>query len=361
MKCYNCGRTITNDHTHCDYCGVLLKPTAELIERCRNGEKKAIAQLYKISYLQIYSELLIAGVGREEGKRLINRAFRALLKQLFLRDDVAHFDRLVRLVSRKAGESYLEHFQIEPLAQPYEDLYFEVTDEMIEDLFDYLQKRKPVTATKKKQKRKVFQWNKKSFMHLGILGGIVVALLIASSLLKYQNNATANKKRDATYVTIVKQYQKGMSAVTKSNDPANLASSYPTCSAAISMAYARSIKTSKLCAYIMDVDGDGHDDLLLGFKEDNTMFVTGLYMNNDLNASATNTNAITGTTQEIIITKDHQVIRNDSGTYHLLTLNGKDQYVVKKTLDNLATYLEKCDTSKQELTGLSINRFLKTY
>ncbi len=361
MKCYNCGKTISRSHPYCEYCGVLVQPTNKLIEACALGNKKAIAQLYKISYLKIYTELLIVGVGREEGKRLINHAFRQVLKELIIREDVSHFDQLIRIVSRKVGRKYLEHFHLEPLEQPYEDVYFKVTDEMIEDLFVYLQKRKPVTVTRKKAKRKHHQWTKQDFIQLGIIGGVIVVIIIATSIVKFRNDASNNDKRIETYVTVVKQYEKGMKEVNKTNAPANLETNYPLCADAISMAYSHSVKTKNLRCDIDDVDGDGHEDLLLGYLSHKQMVITGLYMNNDVSENATNTEAITATTQKLIITEDHQVLRSDSGTYHVLSLNGKNQYEIKSTITDIHTYLEECNTSKLDLTGMSISAFTSKY
>lgn len=353
MKCWKCGSEISEGAMHCTQCGALVKPTHKLMQAVSAGDQDAIIQLYRICYGLIYDELVSIGLEKQQSAGLVNKIFKSFIETAHNIPVEELITSLIGLTDH-IGFTYMKEHDLEPHTAS-SDEYITVTKPMIDEMFICLHEQEEKKGKPHKKPIKLI-----------LVSVLVIALAVTGTFFGMnQHHKKIVKVQKQTYLAVTKEYVEAVnklsvdrSLLKKENQ---LKQRYPQTykAAAIVIKHKRSL-TDLQCT-MHDVDGDGTKELLIGYKgTDDKFFISGIYRNKTGDSQATNTNAISKVTEKLILTKDHQVIKEEDGSYKLLKLNKLDHYYVVKGITDLTKYLKKHNTKKLDLTAASANSFYKT-
>lgn len=277
MKCYACHQDIVSLTKHCPHCGALLEPTQKLLQAVNAHDQEAIIQLYKMEAHRIYAKIRAKGIGDEESKTLVNKAFKDLLTQLPSLSSIDGFEALLDGVSDNTAYRYLVEHDQEVQEISVDDVLLLINDEVIQQLLTDLNQKEEVQKQPKEKKPKAKL----------ITAIVVIALLVASGtafgMNRYHTNSQKKKEKNVlkAYMEIVDDYQNAynMSKITENA----LKRQYPKVSNAAEVAhYHRSDEQANpiqqsLNAFMKDLDHDGTKELLLGYNQDGETYLTGIY------------------------------------------------------------------------------------
>ncbi len=352
MKCWKCGSEIPEGAIHCTQCGALVKPTHKLMQAVSAGDQDAIIQLYRMCYGVICNELISIGLEKGSSADLVNKVFKSFIESAHNIAIEELFTSLMGLTDH-IGFTYMKEHDLEPHTVS-SDEHIEVTKAMIDEMFICLHEQE-----EKKEKPH------KKHIKMILVSVLVIALAVTGTFFGLnQHHKKIAKVQKQTYLAVTKEYVEAVnklsvdrSLLKKEN---KLKQRYPQTYKAASIVIKHKRSLSDLQCVMHDVDGDGNKELLIGYKDSNDQFViAGIYRNKNGDQQATNTNAISKTTENLILTKNHQVIKEADGSYKLLKLNKLDHYYVVKGISNFTKYLKKHNTKKLALKAVSANAFYK--
>lgn len=357
MKCYRCGKEISDEARHCTNCGVLLKMTNKLLTAIKAGNKEAIIQFYKMFYNNVYNRFLQLGIDEQEIPGLINKAYKDFILHSHEVAAVETFEPYFYGVCDNIAFSYLkEHHQ-----QPQElekETFVSPNQAMIEEMLKSIGEKDEV---KRKHKKK---------SHKSIVVFIIVLALIVAGAGGYYgfhmvNKKAVEKKRNDAYLNVNKQYVAAVHAIaTDHNDSSykKITKKYPLVSKQAYVTYYRDATANvlkNLSSKQYDLDGDGNQELLVGYKDGSDMKIIGIYKYNGKKATSLSPIKDIKHGWQYILTTHHRVLKgykkeDETYDYELLGFKNKKLVTLQSAIDNPEKYMEDNGLMRITVQGQTI-------
>lgn len=358
MKCYRCGKEVSDEALHCKYCGALLRITHKLLTAIQAGSKEAIIQLYKMLYNNVYNRFLQLGIDEQEITGLINKAYKDFLLHSHEVTTIEAFEPYFYGICDNIAFSYLKEHNRQP--QELDKETFVKPDQSTID--------EMLSKIDEKDEKNPKQERKKS--HKGIIISVIVIALILAGAGGYYGFTTMNKKavkkrRMQSYLNINKQYVAAVHAIATNHGHQSykkITKKYPLVSKQAYVTYYRNTTENimkNLLYQLYDLDGDGNQELLVGYKDSADMKIIGIYKNNGKKTTSLSPIKDIKHGWNYILTSHRRILKgykkeDETYVYKLLGFKNRKLVTLQSSIDNPEVYMKKNDLSRITIHGKTI-------